>query len=200
MRVFLALTFASLLIACSGGTQIRHYLVDPQPGPRLAEPDVPALVVEIVDVELPRYLDRYPIVRRGADGQLTLSGGHQWGESLRLNLLRTLSINLGEQLGSVNVATPRMRSPTAPDYRVLVFIEAFEADASGEVRLDARWQLLAGRDNATLHTAQSRLRHERNIGQRDYAGQVAAMAALFGQLSAEIATALLADVESGQGS
>lgn len=191
-RMLTSLLLLLTLAACSGGGSVRHYLIDPQPGPRLAAAEAAPLVVEIIDVELPRYLDRYSIVRRAADGELLLASGHQWGEGLRLNLLRTLAINLGEQLGIVDVATPRARTPSRPDYRVLVLIEAFEADAEGRIHLDARWQLLAGGDNRTLTTRLSRLRSEQRVGARDYPGQVDAMAVLFGRLSAEIAAALLA--------
>lgn len=192
MRTLAGLLLLTMVVGCAGGASIRHYLIDPVPGPALAAADAEALVVEILDVELPRYLDRYPIVRRGADGQVMLASGHQWGEGLRLNLLRTLSINLSEQLGSVDVSTPRTRSASRPDYRVLVVIEAFEADADGRVRLDARWQVMAGSDHSTLTTRLSRLQSERRVAVGDHAGQVSAMADLYGRLSAEIARELLA--------
>lgn len=193
MRMFAALLILATLAGCAGGTPIRHYLIDPAPGPTLRSSDGEerALVVEILDVELPRYLDRYPIVRRGEGGQLLLATGHQWGEGLRLNLLRTLSINLSEQLGSVDVSTPRTRSAAPPDFRVLVVIEAFEADASGQVQLDARWQVIGGSNHDTLTTRSSRLRSEQRLAGDDPAAQVAAMTALYGRLSAEIARELL---------
>lgn len=196
--VLTGLLLGATLTGCAGGSSIRHYLVDPSPGPALATADARALVVEILDVELPRYLDRYPMVRRGAHGQVLLSSGHQWGEGLRLNLLRTLSINLSEQLGSVDVSTPRTRSAARPDFRVLMVIEAFEADADGRVQLDARWQVMAGHDHSTLTTRLSRLRSERLLTDGDHAGQVTAMADLYGRLSAEIARELL-DQAAGRG-
>lgn len=200
MRALLLLLLLAGLVGCAGGSSVRHYLIDPVPGPILAHGDAAALVVDILDVELPRYLDRYPIVRRGADGELLLASGHQWGEGLRLNLLRTLSINLSEQLGSVDVSTPRTRSAARPDFRVLVVIEAFEANASGQVQLDARWQVMAGADHGTLVTRLSRLRSERRLAGSDHAGQVAAMSELYGRLSAEIATTLLSQAaERGEG-
>ncbi|MCC5888375.1 MAG: membrane integrity-associated transporter subunit PqiC [Gammaproteobacteria bacterium] len=199
MRTLLALLVLVAVVGCAGGSSIRHYLVDPAPGPVLAAGGAAPLVVEILDVELPRYLDRYPLVRRGADGQVLLASGHQWGEGLRLNLLRTLSINLSEQLGSVDVSTPRTRSASRPDFRVLVVIEAFEANASGQVHLDARWQLMAGSDHGTLTTRLSRLRSEHRLADADHAGQVAAMSELFGRLSAEIARELLSqDPQRGE--
>lgn len=197
MRIFAGplagLLIMVTLVGCAGGAPIRHYLIDPAPGPALRASDAEgeALVVEILDVELPRYLDRYPIVRRGEDGQLLLATGHQWGEGLRLNLLRTLSINLSEQLSSVDVSTPRTRSAAPPDFRVLVVIEAFEADASGQVQLDARWQVMAGADHSTLTTRLSRLQSEQRVADGDAAAQVSAMTDLYGRLSAEIARELL---------
>lgn len=193
MRTLAGLLILATLVGCAGGSSIRHYLIDPAPGPSLAASDsaAQALVVEILDVQLPRYLDRYPIVRRGADGQLLLASGHQWGEGLRLNLLRTLSINLSEQLGSVDISTPRTRSATRPDFRVFLVIESFEADPAGQVQLDARWQVMAGSDHDTLTTRSSRLRSSQRVADGDHAGQVAAMTALYGRLSAEIARELL---------
>lgn len=193
MRKLAALLILATLVGCAGGAPIRHYLIDPAPGPALrsSDADDAALVVEILDVELPRYLDRYPIVRRGEGGQLLLATGHQWGEGLRLNLLRTLSINLSEQLASVDVSTPRTRSAARPDFRILLVIEAFEADASGQVQLDARWQIIAGSDHSTLTTRSSRLRSEQRVAADDPAAQVSAMTDLYGRLSAEIAREVL---------
>jgi len=193
MRILAGLLMLTMLVGCAGSTSIHHYLIDPAPGPalRTSDADTEALVVEILDVELPRYLDRYPIVRRGEDGRLLLARGHQWGEGLRLNLLRTLSINLSEQLASVDVSTPRTRSAARPDFRVLVVIEAFETDASGQVQLDARWQVMAGSDHSTLTTRLSHLRSERRVADGDHAAQVSAMTDLYGRLSAEIARELL---------
>lgn len=198
MRGCRLLLLVLLLGGCAGGVSIRHYLIDPVPGPALAVGDRPA--IEIIDVQLPRYLDRNQLVRRGPGGELVLAGGHQWGESLRLNLMRTLATNLGTRLPTAEVTTPRMRLARPADYRLLVAIVTFEPDAGGTVHLDARWQVLAGDGSGTLLSEHTRLRAPDGVDAREPGTQVAVMGRLFARLSDEIADALrdLADEARGE--
>ena len=180
-----------LLAGCASGSSLSYYLIDPAPGEVMLPAGDAVLVIEILDVQLPRYLDRNQIVKRRADGQLALSNSHHWGENLRLNLLRTLAQNLSERLDSVDVATPRARSATLPDFRIALIIEAFEPDPRGRVQLLARWQIMDRAGNVAA-TRRSRLEAAQTVRDGDFPGLVRAMSGLYGELSDEIARELLA--------
>lgn len=182
----LLVALTSLLGGClSGGSApIRYYVIDPgtmQPV-ALAEPPV----VEIIDLRLPQYLERFGIATRAADGELHFSADHQWAESLRKNLMRVLAENLASALGTVNVATPQRRTGVRADLRLAVFIEQFEQEPGGRVALRARWQLSDARSGEPLTIMARRLSSEA-LAMRDYPALVSAMRDQFAALSQAIA-------------
>jgi uncharacterized lipoprotein YmbA len=190
LRVILVLLSLLLLAGClgGGGKSLRYYLVDP------VEVGMPAagapLAVEIIDVHIPQYLERFQIAVRTGSGAVSYSDFHQWGENLRKNLMRTLALNLSALLGTTDVSTPLNRSFSKPDWRIHVHIDRFEQDADGTVRLAARWQVIAGEPGSTPATHEASLESDERIGKGDYEGMVAAMRNLYGDLSRRIVNSL----------
>jgi uncharacterized lipoprotein YmbA len=178
-----------LLTGCgsSGESPTRYYLIEPVSGVTADSSD---LAIEIADLDIPQYLERYQIASRRAGNQLVFATSHQWAENLRKNLMRTLARNLTSYLGSADIGTPANRSSSAPDFSVRIYIERFERDAEGYVQLTARWQLSKGDTRKTLITQSSQFTSANRIDARDYAGTVASMAALFADLSKTISTAI----------
>ena len=181
-----------LLVGCAGGGAVatRYYLIDPgaaAPLPGTGEP----VAVQILDVQVPQYLDRYQIATRTGSNQLRFSDTHQWGETLRKNLARTMALNLGTLLASVDIATPYTRSATRPEARVQVVIDEFEQHPDGRVHLAARWQVIGPADGPVL-TRQVRLTSETSPAPGDYAGMVAQMEQLYGELARQVAISILA--------
>ncbi len=188
-----AAALAMLLLAgClgKGGTTTRYYLVDPAPlEPAAAGAPV---AVEIMDLEIPQYLERFQIATRSGANGIVYAEYHQWGESLRKNLLRTLSRNLSVLLGTPDVGTPLNRSLTAPDYRVQVHIDQFEQDVDGHVRLKARWQILDTRvEGAVPATHAAELESAESFDRNEFAPMVAAMSELYGTLAGRIASGIV---------
>lgn len=182
-----ALLLPLLLAGClgKGGTTTRYYLVDPVPAQPVADS---LLAVEIMDLEIPQYLERFQIATRSGANGITYAEYHQWGEALRKNLLRTLALNLSGLLGTTDVATPLNRSLAAPDWRVQVHVDQFEQDVDGHVRLKARWQVLDARAAlATPVSGAAELESEQAIARGDYGSMVTAMGVLFGELAGRIA-------------
>lgn len=181
-----------LLAGClgKGGTTTRYYLVDPAPlEPAAAGAPV---AVEIMDLEIPQYLERFQIATRSGANSIVYAEYHQWGESLRKNLLRTLSRNLSMLLGTPDVGTPLNRSLTTPDYRVQVHIDQFEQDVDGHVRLKARWQILDARvEGAVPATHAAELESAASFDRNEFAPMVAAMSELYGTLSGRIAAGIV---------
>lgn len=193
-RRYLAVTLSALLLAgClgKGGTSTRYYLVDPAAPESVAPPATPLLAVELMDLEIPQYLERFQIATRTGGNGIVYAEYHQWGESLRKNLLRTMARNLALLLGTSDVSTPLNRSLARPDYRVQVHVDQFEQDVDGRVRLKARWQVLdarAERAAPTSHVAQ--LESEEAYGAGEFEQVVAAMTRLYGTLATQVAASI----------
>jgi uncharacterized lipoprotein YmbA len=188
----LPLLLAALLAGCAGGgAELRYYLIDPVPLPELPGAEG-GRSLQIRDLDVPRYLERFQIATRGPGNRIDYALNHQWGEPLRKNLLRTLAVHLGRSLGTVEVATPLTRLASPPDLRVRVHVERFERDADGRVQLHARWQLVDGADGSVRHTDRVELVSDTVVAAGDYPALVAAMQERFAELSERIAESIVA--------
>ncbi|MEX2524649.1 MAG: PqiC family protein [Gammaproteobacteria bacterium] len=181
-----------LLTGCMGGGAgpVRYYLIDPVPVGESRTSADESLAVEILDLHVPQYLDRFHIATRRGENRLAFSDQHQWGESLRKNLMRTLARNLSQQLNTADVATPLNRSSSRADVRVQVYIDQFELDVDGLVKLAARWQLTDGNSNEPLAIQSADLTGDAVVSSNDYTAMVADMRNLFGRLSRLIAESI----------
>ncbi len=198
-RLFLAAALLVFLNGCLGGgsAPVRYYLVDPVTVDRLQVSAGEPLAVEILDLHLPQYLERFHIAVRTGENRLDFSEQHQWGENLRKNLMRTLARNLSRLLDTVDVATPLNRSSSRPDIRVQVYIEQFERDIDGYVKLSSRWQISDGESNEPLATRRTDLTAPSAVAANDYGAMVADMRELFGRLSRSIAESIVARLDAG---
>jgi uncharacterized lipoprotein YmbA len=172
------------LVGCSGSAPVTHYFViDPVNAEAIA--DIDGRSVQILDLKLPQYLERFQIARRKSGNQLTFSSHHQWSENLRKNLYRTMTRNLSDLLGTADVGSAISRSLSAPDYLVRVSIEAFEQGADGRVVIAARYQI-TNAEGEVLATERFDGSSSRDTGD-DYAEMVVELQQLFGDLSRDIA-------------
>ncbi len=193
-KLILFIATLSLASACVGNAtkSTRYYIIDPiqfNDAPLTQKKD---LSIEVVDLHMPQYLERFHIASRMGANQLKFSDSHQWAENLRKNLLRTLSRNLVELLNTVDVATPLGRTAMQPDFRVQIYIEQFEQNVDNTVSLSARWQLSrpGELDHADIYAVL--LNSEQQLDEGDYAAMVTVMSDLFGDLSSQIAQSILA--------
>jgi uncharacterized lipoprotein YmbA len=175
-----------LLAGCSSSADaVRYYLIEP-----VSVADATNggdMSIEIVDLEIPQYLERLQIASRRPDSQLVFASSHQWGESLRKNLTRALARNLTNLLGTAAIGTPANRLSSLPAYRLTVYVERFERGADGYVHLLARWQLIHRETSETIINSSNEYMSERRIDSRDFAGTVFAMSELLGEFSQTIA-------------
>ena len=192
--VFLLLLMVGLQ-ACFGGSKtvpVRYYLIDPVDYPAASLKAVRQMSIAIIDLNIPQYLERFHIARRTGESQLTFSDNHQWGESLRKNLLRTLARNLSNLLATPDIATPLNRTSSSLDYRVQVYIEQFELDSDSRVKLVARWQLSSVTSGEALGINSLELDSQQTIEDGNYDQMVSVMQELFGTLSEQIADSVVA--------
>lgn len=183
---------ACLLNGCLGGgsNAVRYYVIDPAGDSAGMESPGKPLAIEITDLHIPQYLERFQIVTRDGDNQLHLSENNQWGENLRKNLMRTLAQNLSVRLHTIDVGTPLNRSASTPDYRLQVYITRFERGVDGVVRLDASWQVSA-ESAQVLGTYSSNLDSGSAVAGKDYTAIVTSMQDLYARLCAKIADTLI---------
>ncbi len=116
------------------------------------------LSVELTTLHLPKYLEKLQIVTRASDNRLEMAEYHQWGGSLRKNMIRVLSLNLSRLLATPYVDIPPFHSTSRPDFRIKVEVMRFEADKHGRVWLTAKWRLSRGNNNLTLAKQVSKLK------------------------------------------
>ena len=175
-----------LLVGCSSSADtVRYYLIEPVSVADATNGGDTS--IEIVDLEIPQYLERLQIASRRPDSQLVFASTHQWGESLRKNLTRALARNLTNLLGTAAIGTPVNRLSSLPDYRLTVYIERFERGADGYVHLLARWQLIHRETSETVVNSSNEYASESRIDAWDFAGTVFAMSELLGEFSQTIA-------------
>lgn len=171
-----------LLAGCSSSADaVRYYLIEPVSVAGATNGG--DMSIEIVDLEIPQYLERLQIASRRPDSQLVFASSHQWGESLRKNLTRALARNLTNLLGTAAIGTPANRLSSLPAYRLTVYVERFERGADGYVHLLARWQLIHRETSETIINSSNEYMSERRIDSRDFAGTVFAMSELLGEFS-----------------
>jgi uncharacterized lipoprotein YmbA len=146
---------ALVLTACLGGGPKPSFYVlssasDSTSAPLAAKPE---LGLAVGPIEFPRYLDRPELVTRDGANQLVVADAHRWGGSLRNEILRVVSDDLGRLLGTSRVVTYPTEPRFKADYRVLLDIREFERSAGGDVVLRARWTI-AGMPGGTAQVVE----------------------------------------------
>jgi uncharacterized lipoprotein YmbA len=193
---FSALMLVILLSGCfgAGGEKIatRYYLIDPVESVALNLRSVGPLAIEIIDVHLPQYLERFHIATRIGENRLKFSESNQWSENLRKNLMRTMSRNLSRLLSTQDISTPLKRSLSLPDYRIQIYIEQFEKDIDHKVKLSARWQISKSGSSEPLGIYNYEMVSP-EIADDDYDQIVSLMRKLYGELSSKIAMSIVAE-------
>ena len=194
-KLILLLFVTVLLSACiSGGatTPTRYYLLDPVEYTGDSIKAVRPLKIEIIDLQIPQYLERFQIASRSSESRLAFSDENQWGENLRKNLLRSMARNLSRILSTDDVGTPLNRSSSLPDYRIQIHIEQFEQDIDNSVKLFARWQLSnVAQGSEDSNVSSIGLQSKAKIEDGNYDQMVAKMRELFGELSLRIADSIM---------
>ena len=177
-------------------------LVEP---PSLAQARSPVILVGVLPVSLPGYIDRPQVVTWAAPGELRIDEFVRWGEPLDEGVTRTLMENLGALLPEGQVIRTPYSSTVVPRCRVKMELSLFGPQAGGLVRLEGRWALLPPRDLRPYVVRAASLQRgpfaATGGGAPDTAAGVEAMSELVAELAKEIAAAVQAlPAESGSAS
>jgi uncharacterized protein len=172
-----------LLVGCArGGPPPALYVLGAMPPAMTATTSEAGLaVVEVTEVKVPDYLDTTDLIVRSF-GRLIPSATGRWGERLSVGMTRALAASLAARLPRMVVTTAR---PAAPARRILVDVEAFEAQSDGSVVLAASWSIASGSSRQTLLAEHSSIAVP--LEKRDDAAVVAAMSRAVDELADQIA-------------
>jgi len=139
-------------------------------------------------VSFPAYLDRPQMVTRVAPNRVEFSPTDRWAEPLETNFSHVMVQNLKVLLKTDAVVAYPWFATTRLDYQIPVDVLRFERQDDGSARLLARWTVKDGRGKQLLETRDSDLVEP--PATNDIEGSVAAMSAVVGDLSRQIAGAV----------
>lgn len=149
-------------------------------------------------IELPRYLMRPQMVSRAEGNRLVIDEFARWGDSLDLQIGRTVTQNLNDLCGDTLVLPFPWRTDFEPDLRVIGDVMRFDVDDGGTVRFELRWAV------TNVATRQPLSIHDSNyVGSADPAEPssiAAGLSELLAQFSRDAAAALAegaAEVQAG---
>lgn len=154
-----------------------------------AAPDAaPAVVVGVLPVEVPGWIDRPQITSRVAGSQVVTDEFARWGEPIAKGVGRVVAENLAALLPGRRIVTAPWAGYEPVVQKVEVTITELARQPDGSVLLEARWAVV-GPDRATL--AQKRASH-RSPAAAGAAGLVDASSQVLEALSRDIAATLSA--------
>jgi len=140
-------------------------------------------------IKTPQYLNRPMMVTRTGPNEVQSDEFHQWAESLPENMSRVMSADLLALTGAVHSFAFPWRSATPIDVQVAVNVMQFDVSPDGNVTLKAQWSLLLEKGKRVQLTRRSVVtRQARGSG---YADRVAGMSQALGELTQEVARAIL---------
>jgi uncharacterized lipoprotein YmbA len=186
-----AVAVLALLAGCAGTSpRTNFYTLSPEAqAPRPASAQAGTRVA-ITQVGIPEMVDRPQLVVRTAPNRVEIADFHRWAEPLRRGIARALADDLAAQLGPGFVVTAGESVGAAPDARVAVDVQRFEAVMGGGVTVDALW---------SVRPAKGEPRTGRSvIEERAQGGDHAAIAAAYSRALARVAQEISAAVGPGK--
>lgn len=187
------------LSGCASTEPSRFYTLSTLSDKNMSRHDSPAIgrmSVGIGPIEIPDYLDRPQIVSRSGLNELKLAEYDRWAGSLSENITMAVRENLSLLLATDRVFAYPCNSPSQIDYKVAIKIVRLESVPGDHVALKALWTLTGGKDNKELTTRVSDIQERLNVS--GYDAIVAAMSRTFASLSREIASEIIAIVETSK--
>ncbi|MEL6179845.1 MAG: PqiC family protein [Myxococcota bacterium] len=194
----MALGLAALgAVACGSSDAARLYTLSQMPDTQPLTPAATRNVVGIGPVTLPPYLHRTAIVTRSSPYRVELATFDRWAEPLDTVVLRVLTENVSDLLGSDHVYPNPRRHREPEDLAVEIEFTRFEAIGAGVVRLAAHWAIYRGNQDKPLAEGKVQFNRESDSDSDDddddrYDQQARLLSEALGSLSVTIAEAIVA--------
>lgn len=144
----LALATTLVLAACSSTPPPNVYTLVPVP-PATTAP-VSSLALSVQQADIPRYLDRPQLVRYNATYQLEVAENARWGEPFGAMVTRVLVQNLSRRLPGAQVFRTSEAASVPAQQTLEITFNAFEANPSNQIVLNARWVVRHGQNGQVL--------------------------------------------------
>lgn len=170
---------AVVLAACSATPPPNVYTLVPIPPTTTAPAGNLALSVQ--DADIPRYLDRPQIVRYNATYQLEVAENARWGEPFAAMVTRVLILDLSRRLPGAQVFRASDSTSVPAQLSLEVTFNAFEANPSNQVVLNARWVVRQGEHGGILGSDATEI--VTSIAEPTIPGMAAAMSQALAQMS-----------------
>ena len=162
----------------------------------LSEPAAPeaaslpsGFTIGVGPVKTPQYLNRPMIVTRTGPNEMQSDEFHQWAEPLPENIARVMSADLLSLTGAAHSFSFPWRSAIPIDVQVAVNVMQFDVSPDGSVTLKAQWVLFGDKGKLVRLTRRSVI--TRQVTGSGCADRVAGMGQALGDLTQEIATAII---------
>ena len=174
---------AIVLGGCGTSPENRYYL--PQSASRTASAGSMTSFTHrtIVVVDQPRtpdLLDRPQIVVRSAGSEIALLDFDRWASPLPEMILHTFSEDLQATIGTAALVSTGAAVPGENEIHVLIDIEEFDWDSTGNVQLRTSWSVLSG----TGHVSpRQRFRQVRSTDPKSLTAGVTSRSMLLDELS-----------------
>lgn len=184
MRVALPL-FAMIVTGCGGSQQSRFYVLTEKPFPARTATTSAMRTVALGAVQLPAALDCPQMARRVGSDEISYAEYERWAEPLDEMVRRVLIVDLDSRLApGMTLIENHTASPAS--LTISVDILRFDPDATGLVKLDARWEML-GRAGGLVGAPHNAKIVEPGSGQ-DAVAIATTMSCAVADLAGEIAT------------
>ena len=196
---------AGLLIAgCASAPKERFYTLNavaPASAPVPSSASAGMMTLSLTGLTLPELYDRPQFVVREAANRVDIKEEHRWAQSLRLEIARVLSADLGAHLPNATLLSTDTRPIPVhgPDYRIGINIEQFDATPGDGVTVLANWTIRGNSSSnsnsssnnagvASTYNGRSNVREA--VDGPGYDALAAAYSRALGAISSDIATRL----------
>lgn len=181
------------LSACGDSKPSRFYVLSPVQIEQsvVVKPETSrGRTIGVGPIDIPKYLDRAPLVVFSTDNQLELNEFDRWGEPLTDSFARAMAGNLERITGVSRVELyPFVAGGRAiPDYQVVVEVLQFRLGGDGRIDLQANWTIFGGEGRRNLASGSTRV--QRSVAPGDMNKAVNAMSSAVAMLSQEVAVSL----------
>ncbi len=180
-------TVAALVVlaGCAGSSATTSYYTLSAEDRPVAAASGERRTISVWQVAIPEMVDRRALVVRTSPNRVEISDLHQWAEPLKFGIARALAAGLAAQLGSAAVVVAGQPLGAAPEVRVFVDVQRFEAVAGRGVSVEALW---------SVRPAQGERRDGRTAADEpapaDHAGIAAAYSRALARVARDIAGAI----------
>lgn len=190
--VMCTFSLACLLVTGCGTTQpSRYYMlsgISQDTTGKTSNQNEAKVHIGVGPIKVPKYLDRYPIVKRSDGAEVIIDDLHRWAEPLADNFSRVMANNLSLLVGASDVSTHPWSNSNEIDYQIVVDVLRLDADINNNIVLSAHWTINGKESKHTLYKQKTLITETADSG--DYATLVSTQSKATEKLCQEIADKL----------